>query len=101
MTLRVLFVFLLTIVGLCMFEIVSSLDNAIVSAHILTKIKSLRARQFFVTWGMLIAVGLVRGLLPFIIYFLPNYRLGLHNAMMGLWTGDPAVVASVRCRSGL
>lgn len=86
---------LLTGIGLCVFEIVGSLDNAIVNANILAQIKSDKARRFFVTWGMLISVGLVRGLLPFVIYYIPNYKLGLRRAMTGFWSGDPVVVASV------
>lgn len=86
----------LTIMGLCLFEVVSSLDNAIVNANILTTIRDPRARRFFVTWGMILAVGIVRGVLPFVIYFIPNVHLGLRRAMIGFWSGDPAVVASVQ-----
>jgi hypothetical protein len=86
---------LITVLGLTVFEIVNSLDNAIVNANILTTIKEKRPRRFFVTWGMLVSVGLVRGILPFIIYYIPNAHLGLHAAMIGFWSGDPRVVASV------
>src|ERR1700729_2488307 len=82
--------------GLAVFEIVSSMDNAIINANILDKIKHPKARQFFVTWGMLMAVGGVRGLLPFLIFFIPNSSLGLRAAMTSFWSGNPAVVASVK-----
>jgi hypothetical protein len=85
----------LTILGLAVFEIISSLDNAVVNASILNKISDPRARKFFVTWGMLFAVGAVRGVLPFIIYYIPNMHLGFHRAMIGFWSGDPTVVSSV------
>jgi hypothetical protein len=86
----------LTMLGLALFEIVSSLDNAVVNANILNNVRDPKARRFFVTWGMICSVGIVRGLLPFIIYYIPNMHLGFHKAMVGFWTGDPAVVASVQ-----
>lgn len=82
--------------GLAVFEIVSSMDNAIINANILDKIKHPKARQFFVTWGMIMAVGVVRGLLPFLIYYIPNSSLGLQVALTSFWSGNPAVVASVK-----
>ncbi len=92
---------LLIIIGLSMFEIVSSLDNAIVNAGILQKIKHPKARQFFVTWGMLMAVGVVRGVLPFLIYFVPNANLGFMGAMRAFWSGDKAVMSSVEAAAPL
>lgn len=92
---------LLIILGLSMFEIVSSLDNAIVNASILKKIKHAKARQFFVTWGMILAVGVVRGVLPFLIYFVPNSSLGLVGAMQAFWTGNATVVSSVQAAAPL
>lgn len=86
----------LTMLGLAVFEIMSSLDNAVVNASILNKIRMPAARKFFVTWGMIFSVGLVRGILPFVIYYIPNAHLGFHKAMIGFWTGDPAVVDSVQ-----
>ena len=87
---------LLVILGLCLFEVVSSIDNAVINANVLSKIRNPRARKFFVTWGMLIAVGAVRGILPFIIYYIPNSKLGFHEAVIGFWGGNPAVVQAVQ-----
>ena len=84
-----------TVLGLAMFEIVNSLDNAVINASVLAGIKDARARRFFVTWGMLLAVGVVRGVLPFIIYYVPNSHLGFKAAMLGFWSGDPQVVQAV------
>ncbi len=86
---------LLIILGLCLFEVVSSVDNAVINASVLAKIHNPRARRFFLTWGMLIAVGAVRGILPFIIYYIPNSKLGFREAMLGFWGGNPAVVRAV------
>ena len=59
----------ITIVGLLVLEIVQSIDNAIVNAHML-KTMSERARKWFLLWGILTAVFLVRGLLPLLIVWL-------------------------------
>lgn len=85
----------LTIVGLCMFEVISSLDNAIINAEILKTIKSQVARRFFLTTGFFFAVFAVRGVMPFMIYYIPNYHLGLSKALSAFWSGDPAVKAAV------
>ena len=63
-----------TILGLSVFEAVSSVDNAIINAEVLSTMGA-RARRWFLTWGMLIAVFLVRGLLPFIIIWAFNTSL--------------------------
>jgi len=57
------------IFGLALFEVISSVDNAIVNAHILSTLPD-KYKKFFTTWGLVIAVVMVRGLLPFIILFL-------------------------------
>ena len=65
---------LFTIIGLSLFEAVSSVDNAIINAEVLNTMGA-RARRWFLTWGMFIAVFLVRGLLPFIIVWAFNTTL--------------------------
>lgn len=62
---------LVVILGLSLFEIISSVDNAIINAHVLKTLPD-KFRQFFLTWGLLIAVVAVRGLLPFLIVWLAN-----------------------------
>lgn len=57
--------------GLCLFEVISSVDNAIINAHVLKTLPD-KYRKFFLVWGLLIAVFLVRGVLPFIIVWLAN-----------------------------
>lgn len=60
--------YILIIIGLIFFEIITSIDNAIINADILTKMQP-KARKWFLTWGILIAVFLVRGLLPFVLIY--------------------------------
>ena len=86
----------LTILGLMIFEIVNSPDNAVINASILETIKDPRARRFFVTWGMFFSVFLVRGLLPFLIYYIPNSGLGFSAAVSEFWNGNPNVMTTVR-----
>ncbi len=59
------------IFGLCMFEVISSVDNAIINAHVLKTLPE-KYKKFFLVWGLLIAVFAVRGVLPFLIVWLAN-----------------------------
>ena len=56
----------LVVAGLCLFETITSIDNAIINAEVLSTMGE-RARRWFLLWGILIAVFLVRGLLPWLI----------------------------------
>ena len=67
---------LVVVAGLCLFEIVSSVDNAIINAHVLKTLPE-KFRKFFLTIGLLIAVVFVRGLLPFLIVWMANPSLSL------------------------
>jgi hypothetical protein len=64
-----MFAITLTLIGLVLFEIVSSIDNAVVNADVLATMKSKKAKRFFLTWGILFAIFVVRGLLPSVIVF--------------------------------
>jgi hypothetical protein len=66
--------FLIIVLGLCVFEIISSIDNAVVNAHVLKTLPD-KYRKIFLTWGIFFAVFAVRGLLPFIIVWLANPAL--------------------------
>ena len=68
--------FFIVIFGLALFEIISSIDNAIVNAHVLKTLPE-RFRKFFLFWGILFAVFVVRGVLPFLIIWLANPALSL------------------------
>lgn len=89
-----LFSALITIIGLSLFETVSSVDNAIINAEVLTTM-SRRARRWFLTWGMFIAVFLVRGLLPFVIIWAFNTSLGPLQILSAAWSSDPLVHESI------
>ena len=62
---------LVVILGLSLFEIISSVDNAIINAHVLKTLPE-KFRKIFLTFGLLVAVVIVRGMLPFLIVWLAN-----------------------------
>lgn len=89
-----IFALILTIVGLCVFEIVSSIDNAVVNAEVLATM-SKKARRWFLLWGMLIAVFLVRGLLPWLIVWGAAPQLGFLGSFTATFSSDPVVRGAV------
>jgi len=85
---------ILTIAGLIVFETVSSVDNAIINADVLATM-SQRARRWFLVWGLIIAVFVVRGLLPWFIVWMTTPSLGPIEALLATFSSDPAVVSAV------
>lgn len=67
---------LIIIFGLCLFEVICSVDNAIINATVL-KTMSVKYRKIFLFWGILFAVFVVRGMLPFVIVWATNPALSL------------------------
>lgn len=67
---------LLIIIGLVIFEIVSSVDNAVINAEILSKMGT-KAKKWFLTWGLILSVFLVRGVLPFLIVWMVSPSMNL------------------------
>jgi len=90
-----MFAIIFTLLGLVVFEIVSSIDNAVVNADVLSTMKSRRAKRFFLTWGILFAVFVVRGFLPSVIVFLADPSIGLFGALQAIWQTDSGVTAAV------
>lgn len=85
---------ILTIVGLSLFETISSVDNAIINAEVLSTM-SKRARKWFLIWGMFIAVFVVRGLLPFAVIWAFNTSLSAGQVFSAAWSSDPIVQESI------
>ncbi len=83
-----------TILGLCLFETVSSVDNAIINAEVLSKMQP-RTKRWFLVWGLLIAVFLVRGLLPWLIVWIATPSLGPVGALTASFNSDPKVLTAV------
>jgi hypothetical protein len=89
-----LFSAIITILGLSLFETVSSVDNAIINAEVLSTMGA-RARRWFLTWGIFIAVFLVRGVLPFVIVWAFNTSLSPMQILSAAWSSDPLVAESI------
>ena len=85
---------LITIVGLSLFEIVSSIDNAVINADVLSTM-SKRARRWFLIWGIFFAVFVIRGVLPFLIVYFLNPTLGFSGVVHATMTGDPHVIRAI------
>ena len=82
-----MFSFIIIILGLCFFEIISSIDNAIINAHVLKTLPE-KYRKIFLFWGIIFAVFIVRGLLPFIIIWLANPGLPLADIFTAVFSGN-------------
>ncbi len=89
-----LFSGILIIVGLILFEVVSSVDNAVINAEVLGTM-SKKARRWFLLWGILIAVFLIRGLLPWIIIWATAPELGFIGSLLATFSSDPLVVEAI------
>jgi len=85
---------LLIIGGLVIFEIVNSIDNAIVNAHVL-KTMSVKWRRIFLFWGIIFAVFVVRGVLPFLIVWFSVPDLGFWQVFGAVFSGSPEVANAI------
>jgi len=85
-----MFHYFVVILGLCVFEIISSIDNAVVNAHVL-KTMSEKYRKIFLFWGILFAVFAVRGLLPFIIVWIANPALSPVEVFTFAFQSNPQI----------
>lgn len=88
------------ILGLMVFEIISSVDNAIINAHVLKTLPE-KFRKFFLLWGMIIAVFVVRGVLPFLIVWLVNPALSLGEIWGFVFSNDPRINEYVEQSKGI
>lgn len=86
---------IIVIVGLSLFEIITSVDNAIINAEVLSTM-GMAARKWFLLWGMFIAVFLVRGLLPLLILWANNPALGPAGALIASFSSDPSITEMIK-----
>lgn len=85
---------LITVAGLALFETVSSIDNAIINAEVLGTMQA-KAKKWFLFWGLLFAVFIVRGLLPWLIVWLTTPELGFVGSLTATFSSDPKVLESI------
>lgn len=81
---------ILITLGLFLFEVVSSIDNAIINAQVLGTMEA-RAKRWFLTWGLFFAVFVVRGLLPWGIIWAATPAIGPIDAFVSTFSGDETV----------
>jgi hypothetical protein len=86
--------FIFTALGLALFEIISSADNAIINAEVLRTMTP-KMRRWFLFWGILFAVFVIRGLLPWAIIWATVPSLGPLGAFAAAWSSDPMVHAAI------
>jgi len=91
---------IITILGLVVFEVISSVDNAIVNAHVLKTLPE-RFRKIFLIWGLLLAVFVIRGVLPFLIVWLSNPTLHFVELINFVFSGSNEITESVEQSKGL
>ncbi len=91
---------ILTILGLSLFEIITSIDNAIINAEVLRGMTQ-KARRWFLLWGFLFAVFVVRGLLPLFIVWLANPQLGVIGVFFAAFSQDPKITEAIEATSPL
>ncbi len=89
-----IFSIILIVFGLILFETVSSIDNAVINAQVLSTMSE-RARRWFLIWGLLIAVFLLRGLLPFAIVWATNPSLGPIEVVTASFSSDHRIQEAV------
>lgn len=85
---------ILIVLGLVLFEVVSSVDNAVVNADVLATM-SPRGRKWFLLYGIIFAVFVVRGLLPLIIVYLSSPGLGFGGAITATFSGSESTKAII------
>jgi len=85
---------ILIVAGLVLFETITSIDNAIINAEVLSTMSE-RAKRWFMVWGLLFAVFAVRGLLPWLIVWMSTPALGPIGAFTATFSSDPLVLAAI------
>ncbi len=84
----------LIVAGLCLFETISSIDNAIINAEVLSTMGA-KARRWFLVWGLFFAVFVIRGVLPWLIVWITTPSLGPVGALTSTFSSDPRVVEAI------
>lgn len=85
---------ILTVAGLTLFEVINSIDNAIINAEVLSTMQE-KARRWFLFWGLLFAVFMMRGLLPWMIVWASTPSIGPGEALLAAFSSDPQVMGAI------
>jgi len=85
------FDFFIILLGLVLFEVISSLDNAVINADVLSTMSE-RARRWFLLWGIFFAVVVVRGLLPTLIVWIASPSIGVWGAFSASFSSEEHII---------
>jgi uncharacterized protein len=85
---------ILILAGLILFETITSIDNAIINAEVISTMSE-RAKRWFLIYGLLFAVFAIRGLLPWLIVWLSTPALGPVGAFFATFSSDPLVLDAI------
>jgi hypothetical protein len=85
---------IVVVLGLCLFEIISSVDNAVINAEVLGTMDK-KSRRWFLLYGFFFAVFVVRGLLPWAIIWATIPGLGLIGSFTAAFSNDPSILDAV------
>lgn len=86
---------ILIVFGLILFETVSSVDNAIINAQVLSTMGQ-KAKKWFLTWGLLLSVFVIRGVLPWLIVWAVSPSLGPIGSLTATFSGDPKITETIK-----
>ena len=89
-----IFSIVIIVIGLILFETISSIDNAVINAEVLSTM-SMRARRWFLFYGIIFAVFVIRGVLPWMIVWATNPSLGPVNALTATFSNDPEIAKMI------
>jgi len=78
------------VIGLIIFEVISSIDNAVVNADVLATM-SQKWRHWFLLYGIIFAVLLVRGLLPLMIVYFSIPSISLSQAFVATFSSNQEI----------
>jgi len=85
---------LLIVFGLAIFEVITSIDNAVVNADVSATMDP-KYRRWFLIYGLIVAVFLIRGILPWLIVWISNPSLGPLNSLLFALSQNPQIKESV------
>lgn len=85
---------ILIVAGLVLFETISSVDNAVINAEVLSNMEQ-KGRKWFLSWGLIISVFLLRGLLPWAVVWAVNPNLSPLGALTAALSSDPKVIQAI------
>ncbi|HUC88700.1 MAG TPA: DUF475 domain-containing protein [Candidatus Paceibacterota bacterium] len=89
---------IITVLGLCLFEIISSVDNAVINAEILSVMKP-KSQKWFMLWGFLFAVIVIRGFLPWIIIWATVPSLGPIGSLTAAFSNNSSIHSAIALAS--